>query len=61
MRTSNEKASGLIAPSSFRAPFAQLDLTGSYFTQSPGQPYCQVVVNLKLAKFCQQFAAKLKK
>lgn len=31
-----------------------------YFRDNPGQPYCQFVVNPKVAKFRKQFAAKLK-
>lgn len=32
-----------------------------YFTQNPGQPYCQFVVAPKVAKFRSKWAAKLVK
>ena len=31
-----------------------------YFVQNPSQPYCAYLINPKVAKFRQQFAAKLK-
>jgi peptide-methionine (S)-S-oxide reductase len=31
-----------------------------YFQDNPGQPYCQVVISPKVAKFRKQFAARLK-
>ncbi len=31
-----------------------------YYQNNPGNPYCQVVINPKLAKFKQKFAALLK-
>lgn len=37
------------------------DYHQEYFVRNPSQPYCVYVVNPKLAKFRQQFAAKLKK
>ena len=36
------------------------DYHQEYFCQNPGQPYCQVVVAPKVAKFRKQFADKLK-
>jgi peptide-methionine (S)-S-oxide reductase len=36
------------------------DYHQEYFRQNPGQPYCQVVVAPKVAKFRKQFADKLK-
>ncbi|HEX5514345.1 MAG TPA: peptide-methionine (S)-S-oxide reductase MsrA [Gammaproteobacteria bacterium] len=31
-----------------------------YFQNNPGQPYCQIVIEPKVAKFRKQFAARLK-
>jgi peptide-methionine (S)-S-oxide reductase len=31
-----------------------------YFRRNPNQPYCQVVVGPKVAKFRQRFVARLK-
>jgi peptide-methionine (S)-S-oxide reductase len=36
------------------------DYHQGYFRANPGQPYCQAVVNPKVAKFRKQFAARLK-
>lgn len=36
------------------------DYHQEYFQRNPGQPYCQMVVGPKVAKFRKQFAAKMK-
>ncbi len=36
------------------------DYHQEYFVQNPSQPYCAYLINPKVAKFRQQFAAKLK-
>jgi peptide-methionine (S)-S-oxide reductase len=47
----------IAAPVFYRAePYHQ-----EYFERNPRQPYCQYVVSPKVAKFRQQFAARLKK
>ncbi|MBV9125112.1 MAG: peptide-methionine (S)-S-oxide reductase MsrA [Planctomycetes bacterium] len=45
-------------------PFSEFyraeDYHQEYFRQNPGQPYCQVVISPKVAKFRKQFLNKLK-
>ncbi|HEV2946655.1 MAG TPA: peptide-methionine (S)-S-oxide reductase, partial [Gemmataceae bacterium] len=36
------------------------DYHQKYFQDNPGQPYCQVVISPKVAKFRKQFAERLK-
>jgi peptide-methionine (S)-S-oxide reductase len=41
--------------------FAAEDYHQGYFRGNPGQPYCEAVINPKVAKFRQKFAGRLKK
>jgi peptide-methionine (S)-S-oxide reductase len=48
-----------IAP--FKAFYRAEDYHQEYFASNPNQPYCQVVISPKVAKFRKKFADKLKK
>lgn len=47
-----------VAP--FESFYPAEDYHQEYFTKNPNQPYCQVVINPKLAKFRRKFASRLK-
>ena len=45
----------------FKAFYPAENYHQEYFLHNPGQPYCRVVIEPKVAKFRKQFLAKLKK
>lgn len=47
--------------SPFQSFYEAEDYHQNYFSDNPNQPYCQIVINPKVAKFRQKFADKLKK
>jgi peptide-methionine (S)-S-oxide reductase len=48
-----------IAP--FESFYRAEDYHQNYYRDNPGQPYCRIVIDPKVAKFRKQFLEKLKK
>ena len=57
----NTGASPIVTEIAGAAPFYEAEAHHQeYFDRNPAQPYCQLVVEPKVAKFRKQFAGRLK-